>query len=65
MALGSCISVTAFTLVALNISVHYLRLADHPREPLRTSLEVVPLIASLAVIAFFVKTQPSNSTSVE
>lgn len=65
IGLGTGIFVTAFTMVSVNITVHYLRLAEHHKVPLSTSLGVVAVIVSLAAIAFFLKTQPSNPTSVE
>jgi len=69
IALGTSIFITAFTLVAVNVSVHYLRLAERHKVPLTTSLRVVAVIVILAIIVFFAKVKPprlkaGNATSV-
>ena len=58
MVLGSSIFVTAFTLVAVNLLVHYLRLAERHKVPLTTSLRVVAVVIILAIIGFFAKGKP-------
>lgn len=69
IALGTSIFITAFTLVAVNVSIHYLRLTDRHRVPLTTSLRVVAVVVILATIAFLAKAKPGepkahNATSL-
>lgn len=61
MALGISILVTAFTLVAVNVSVHYLRNVSPHKIPLAISLRVVAAVIILAVLAFFAKGRQTNS----
>ena len=61
IVLGVGIFVTAFTLVAVNVSVHYLRLAEGQKVPLTTSLRVIAAIVILATIAFFANVRQHRS----
>ena len=53
MALGIGIFAIAFTLVTLNVSIHYLRLASPHKVPRGTSLTVVVLALVSVGIAYF------------
>jgi len=53
--LGIGIFAIAFTLVSLNLSIHYLRAASTERVPAGISATVVVAILALAVVAFFAK----------
>jgi hypothetical protein len=63
LALGISIFVMASTLVAVNVSVHYLRNASPHRVPFAISLRVIALVVALAIIAFFAKARPPKSTA--
>lgn len=52
MALGIGIFGTAFTLVALNVSIHYLRMATKHKIATRTSGTVIVVALALAVIGY-------------
>jgi ferredoxin-NADP reductase len=52
-AVGIGIFAIAFTLVALNVSIHYLRLASPHKVPLGTSLTVVAVVLVSAAIVYF------------
>jgi len=53
MALGIGIFAIAFTLVTLNVSIHYLRLASPHKVPRGTSLTVVVVVLVSAGTAYF------------
>jgi hypothetical protein len=59
MALGISIFVTAFTLVAVNVSVHYLRNASTHKAPVVISLMVVAAVITLALAGFLTR-RPGN-----
>ena len=61
MALGISIFVTAFTLVAVNVSVHYVRNVSPHRVPLAISLRFVTIFIILAAVAFFTRSKQANS----
>lgn len=61
ISLGVGIFITAFTLVAVNVSVHYLRLADGQKVPLTTSLGIITAIVILAMIAFLANARQPRS----
>ncbi len=61
MALGISIFLSAFTLIALNVSVHYLRNATPHKVPLAISLRVVAVVIALALVAFFVRGKQTNA----
>lgn len=63
MALGISILVTAFTLVAVNVSVHYLRNASPHKVPFAISLRVIVVVVILATVAFSARSKPANSKS--
>jgi len=56
--LGIGIFAIAFTLVALNLSVHYLRVAATGKVPVGASATVIVLVLISAAIAFFAKAEP-------
>jgi len=60
MALGIGIFTIAFSLVALNLSVHYLRAASTGKVPVGTSTTVIVLVLISAAIAFFAKAQTKS-----
>lgn len=53
MVLGIGIFATAFTLVALNVSVHYLRIASKHRMALGTTGTIIAVAFALALIGYF------------
>ena len=55
MGLGIGIFAIAFTLVALNVSVHYLRVASTHKVQAETSAAVIVVVLISATIAFFAK----------
>jgi len=61
MALGISILVAAFTLVAVNVSVHYLRNASPHKVPLAISLRVIVVVVMLATVGFFTRSKRANS----
>jgi len=61
IALGVGIFITAFTLVAVNVSVRYLRLADGQKVALTTSLRIITAIVILAIVAFFAEARQPRS----
>jgi ferredoxin-NADP reductase len=61
VALGISILVTAFTLVAVNVSVHYLRNVSPHKVPFAISLRVVAVVIILAAAAFFARGRQTNS----
>ena len=61
MALGISILVTAFTLVAVNVSVHYLRNASPHKVPFAISLRVIVVVVILAAVAFLTRSKQANS----
>jgi ferredoxin-NADP reductase len=61
MALGISIFVAAFILVAVNVSVHYLRNASAHKVPFAISLRVVAVVVILALVAFFTRGRQTNS----
>jgi ferredoxin-NADP reductase len=61
MALGISILVTAFTLVAVNVSVHYLRNVSPHKVPFAISLRVVAAVIILAAVAFLARGRQTNS----
>jgi len=54
-ALGIGIFTIAFSLVALNLSIHYLRVASTGKVPLGISATVIVVVLISAAIAFFAK----------
>jgi ferredoxin-NADP reductase len=56
-ALGIGIFAAAFTLVSLNLVVHFLRAASTDKVPARTSLTLVVVVLISVAIAFFAKTK--------
>ncbi len=52
MVLGIGIFATAFTLVALNVSVHYLRIASRHKTAIGTSGTVIVIALGLAAIGY-------------
>lgn len=52
-ALGIGIFAVAFTLVALNVFIHFLRVSSTDKAPMWTSATVVGLLLISAVVAFF------------
>jgi hypothetical protein len=66
MALGISIFVMSFTLVTLNVSVHYLRNASPHKIPFVISLMVVAVAITLALVAFLARsnqTKPKSDTA--
>jgi hypothetical protein len=63
MALGISIFVTAFTLVTVNASVHYLRNASPHKVPFAISLIVIAGVIALALAAFFARHKQTSPTS--
>jgi glycine betaine catabolism B len=61
MALGISIFVVAFTLVTVNVSVHYLRNASPHKVPPAISLSVVAAVIILALVAFFTRGKQTKS----
>ena len=62
-ALGIGIFVTAFTLVALNLSIHFLGIASTEKVPVGTSASFVVGVLILVTIAFFAKGKPPKPKS--
>jgi ferredoxin-NADP reductase len=61
MALGISILITAFTLVAVNVSVHYLRNASPDKVSFAISLRVIVAVILLAAVAFLTRSKQTNS----
>ena len=59
--LGISIFVTAFILVAVNVSVHYLRNASPHKVPLAISLRVVGTVIIFALVGFLARSKQTNS----
>lgn len=59
-ALGIGIFAAAFTLVSLNLSIHFLRVASTDKVPARTSLTFVVVVLIFVAIAFFAKGKQSK-----
>jgi ferredoxin-NADP reductase len=55
IALGIGIFTIAFSLVALNLSIHYLRSASTDKVPVGTSASVIVVMLISAAVAFFAK----------
>lgn len=55
IALGIGIFTIAFSLVMLNLSIHYLRSASTAKVPVRTSESVIVVVLVSAAVAFFAK----------
>ena len=62
MALGIGIFTIAFSLVTLNLSIHYLRDASTGKVPVGISTTVILLVLISAAIAFFVKAQTKSKS---
>jgi hypothetical protein len=62
MALGISIFVTAFTLVTVNVSAHYLRNASPYKVPFAISLRVVAVVIILVLVALFARGKQTKST---
>jgi ferredoxin-NADP reductase len=60
IALGVTIFAIAFTLVSINVAVHYLRDLPPHKVPFAVSLRVVSVALICAVIAFFARSRQSN-----
>ena len=60
IALGISILVTTFTLVAMNVSVHYLRNISPHKVPFAISLRVVVVVIILAAVALFARAKQTN-----
>jgi hypothetical protein len=68
MALGISIFATAFTLVTLNVSVHYLGNASPHKAPFVISLIVVAVVIALALVAFLRRheqTEPKSDAATD
>jgi hypothetical protein len=67
MALGIGIFGIAFALVALNVSVHYLRIASRHKVTVGTSEAVIVVVLALAVMGYFsgIKYSGAKSDTVE
>ena len=63
MALGISIFVIAFTLVTLNVSIHYLRVLSAHKVPLWISATVIAVVIILAISALMVRTGHAESKS--
>jgi len=63
IALGLSIFVTAFTLVTLNVSVHYLRNAAPHKVPFSISLRVVAAVIIAAIVALLTRHRQTKSTA--
>jgi ferredoxin-NADP reductase len=65
IALGTTIFAIAFTLVSMNVAVHYLRdLAPH-KVPFALSLRIIAVVIVAAVIAFFARSkQPTPKPAI-
>jgi ferredoxin-NADP reductase len=61
MALGISIFVAAFTLVTVNVAVHYLRNASPHKVPFATSLRVVAVVIILALVAVLTRGKQAKS----
>jgi ferredoxin-NADP reductase len=57
IALGVTIFAIAFTLVSMNVAVHYLRDSAPHKVPLAISLRVIAIIIIATVIAFFTRSK--------
>jgi amino acid transporter len=61
IALGISILITAFTLVAVNVSVHYLRNASPYKVPFAISMRVIVMVVILAAVGFLTRSKQANS----
>ena len=64
MTLGVTIFAIAFTLVSMNVAVHYLRDLPAHKVPFAISLRIIAVVVVAAVIAFFARSkQPTPKTA--
>jgi ferredoxin-NADP reductase len=58
ITLGVTIFASAFTLVAMNVAVHYLRNLPAHKVPFAISLRIITVVVVAAVISFFARSNP-------
>ena len=64
MTLGTAILTIAFSLVAINLTIHYLRGASTGKVPVAASATVIVVVLISAAITFFAKAQPKPKSVI-